>query len=151
MEKKKTVKKKVTAAKAEKPAPPKRYIFAIGRRKTAVARVKLMSEGAGEITVNGRKFADYFPTEMLRKAASDPLALLGFEKTVDIAATISGGGTRSQAGALALGIARALIMRDPAMKTTLKKHGLMTRDARKKERKKPGLKRARRAPQWQKR
>ena len=156
---KKVVKKEKAAAKPEKQADaPKaetkataRYLFAIGRRKTAVARIKFTSDGKGLLTVNGRQFTDYFPTETLQKAVSDPLTLLGQEKVVDIAALVSGGGIRSQAGAMALGIARALVMRDPASKTVLKKHGLTTRDARKKERKKPGLKRARRAPQWQKR
>ncbi len=160
IEKKKTTKKKPAVVKKEKSAEvqpePKaavstKYLFAIGRRKTAVARIKFSSDGKGLLTVNGRQFTDYFPTETLQKAVSDPLTLLGQEKVVDIAALVSGGGIRSQSGAMALGIARALVMRDPAAKTVLKKHGLMTRDARKKERKKPGLKRARRAPQWQKR
>lgn len=145
----KVAKDKKEAAEPKKPAS--RYFFAIGRRKTAVAKVKMWSEGTGEITVNERAFAHYFPTETLRKIAAGPLEALGVAKTVNVAAIVSGGGVPAQARAVALGLARVLVLRDAATKTVLKKQGMMTRDSRKKERKKPGLKRARRAPQWQKR
>ncbi|MDP3741502.1 MAG: 30S ribosomal protein S9 [bacterium] len=128
-----------------------KYIFAVGRRKTAKARVKLFVGGSGMITVNGRQFENYFPTLQLQKDATDALNTSGLLKKVDVEASTNGGGVNAQAKAIRLGIARALVVLDPAFKTVLKKEGYMTRDARKKERKKPGLKRARRAPQWQKR
>lgn len=151
-----TSKKKVTKeTKASRPIatkkPAGKYIFAVGRRKTAIARVKLWSEGTGDIVVNSRFWQEYFPTESLQQLLAAPLEALGTTKSVNIVALVSGGGVVSQAKAVALGIARAFVSRDEASKTVLKKQGLLTRDSRKKERKKPGLKRARRAPQWQKR
>ena len=152
MEKKKPIKKIAAPKKSKEKAPsPKKYIFAIGRRKTATSRVKMTEGGEGKLVVNGRAFIHYFPTEFLQKIVFGPLTALGMEKTIDADIRVSGGGTRSQALATALGLARALVARNADSKTVLKKHGLLTRDARKKERKKPGLKRARRAPQWQKR
>lgn len=143
------------AAAAPKPAAKKpavsRYIFAIGRRKTANARVKLFSDGNGEFTVNGKPFAVYFPTFQLRQAATAPLDLQGMAKSVNLTVAVSGGGIVTQSKAMSLAIARAMVILDPNHKLVLKKQDLLTRDARKKERKKPGLKRARRAPQWQKR
>lgn len=139
--------KKTTAKKIHK----EKYFFAIGRRKTANARVKLFAEGKGEITVNERTFESYFPTFGLQKMAQDPLTVLGLEKKMNAIVTTSGGGVGAQAKATSLGIARALILIDPAYRTVLKKDGFLKRDDRKKERKKPGLKRARRRPQWQKR
>lgn len=136
---------------AKKPEKKGKYLFAVGRRKTAVAKVKLYPNGTGQFLVNKRTAADYFPTLQLQKDAAKALDAAGFLKTVDVEASAKGGGVRAQADAVRLGIARALVKMDGAIKTVLKKHGLMTRDARKKERKKPGLKRARRAPQWQKR
>lgn len=152
VKKEKSVEPKHAEPKKAHAAPPAKYIFAVGRRKSASARVKLVVEGGGGKTeVNGRSFADYFPSEVLQKIVQAPAAALGLDKTVDADIRVSGGGIRSQALAAALGISRALVMADGNRKTVLKKQGFMTRDARKKERKKPGLKRARRAPQWQKR
>lgn len=131
--------------------PTKKYFFAVGRRKTANARVKLFADGKGEITVNDRPFADYFPSFGQQKMAQDPLMILGLEKKVNAIITTAGGGVGAQAKAASLGIARALLLIDPNYRSVLKKNGFLSRDARKKERKKPGLKRARRAPQWQKR
>lgn len=142
----------MTAAKqAKKPEKKAKHIFAVGRRKTAVARVKLFPAGTGVLTINQRTFEKYFPTLQLQKDAVKALDVAGFLKSVDVEADALGGGVAGQAEAVRLGIARALVKMDPAIKTVLKKQGLMTRDPRKKERKKPGLKRARRAPQWQKR
>ncbi|OGE84282.1 MAG: 30S ribosomal protein S9 [Candidatus Doudnabacteria bacterium RIFCSPHIGHO2_01_FULL_49_9] len=128
-----------------------RYHFAVGRRKTATASVKLFVDGAGEITVNERPFQQYFPTLSLQKMALDPLVALGLEKKVKVLVNTSGGGVSGQAKAMSLGIARAMLLVEPNHRLVLKKAGFLSRDARKKERKKPGLKRARRAPQWQKR
>ena len=128
-----------------------RYFFGIGRRKTARAKIRVYLEGKGEITFNQKPIFEYFPTLQLQKAVLDPLSSLGLEKGVNITGRRSGGGISAQAKAASLGIARALVLFNPDHKTVLKKQGFLTRDARKKERKKPGLKRARRAPQWQKR
>lgn len=142
----------MTATKqAKKPEKKAKYLFAVGRRKTATARVRLFPEGSGAFNVNSKVLEKYFSTLQLQKDATRSLDAAGFLKKVDIEARALGGGVRAQAEAVRLGIARALVKMDPAIKTVLKKQGLMTRDARKKERKKPGLKRARRAPQWQKR
>ena len=128
-----------------------RYFFGTGRRKTARTKIKLFMDGNGEITINKRKFEDYFPTDTLQTAASAPLTTLGIMGKVNIEASAAGGGVLSQATAFSLGLSRALLLHNPEHRATLKKQGLLTRDSRKKERKKPGLKRARRAPQWQKR
>lgn len=148
MEKKK-VTKKPPVKKAVEAKP--RYLFAIGRRKTALAKIKLVPLGTGEFTINGRAFSDYFPSLDLQKSATDPLSVTGLLKKVNLTVQAVGGGINAQAKATALGISRALIEADPNLRTVLKKQGFLRRDARKKERKKPGLKRARRAPQWQKR
>lgn len=146
----KTTAKKKATKKASVSASAK-YIFAIGRRKTARARVKLFDGGTGEIKVNERGFEDYFPTLSVQKAVLEPLDAIGVLKKYNITAGTSGGGIAAQAQAMALAISRALIIADPNSRGVLKKQGLLSRDSRKKERKKPGLKRARRAPQWQKR
>ena len=135
---------------AKTPRGP-RYIFAIGRRKTAVATVKLTEGGDGSFVVNKKPLAIYFPTLHLQKYATDPLELTGMSKKYSVVADARGGGINSQAQAVALGLSRALVMADQGQRLVLKKEGLLSRDSRKKERKKPGLKRARRAPQWQKR
>ena len=121
-----------------------------GRRKEAVARVRLRP-GTGVITVNKRTFEDYFTSGSHRLLVSEPLRLTETAETYDVDATLSGGGMAGQAGALRLGIARALIELDPEMRPTLKSAGLLTRDARAKESKKYGLKKARKAPQYSKR
>ena len=121
-----------------------------GRRKEAVARARLRS-GTGVVTVNGRTFTDYFPTAMSRMVVVEPLRLLSLEENYDVDATIDGGGVTGQAGALRMAIARALVEVDPETRPALKKAGLLTRDARAKESKKYGLKKARKAPQYTKR
>jgi small subunit ribosomal protein S9 len=121
-----------------------------GRRKESVARVRLRP-GTGVVTVNGRSFENYFPTAMARMIVSEPLRITSTEETYDIDATIHGGGVSGQAGALRMGIARSLVDIDPEQRGTLKKAGLLTRDARRKESKKYGLKKARKAPQYTKR
>ncbi|MGB1733187.1 MAG: 30S ribosomal protein S9 [Acidimicrobiales bacterium] len=121
-----------------------------GRRKEAVARVRLRP-GTGVITCNKRSFEDYFTSSVHRLLVTEPLRLVEQSETYDIDATLDGGGPAGQAGALRLGIARALIDIDPEQRATLKAAGLLTRDARKKESKKYGLKKARKAPQYSKR
>jgi small subunit ribosomal protein S9 len=121
-----------------------------GRRKEAIARVRLVP-GSGEFSVNGRALDEYFPTRVHRMVAQSPLRSIGREKDYDVLATIYGGGVNGQAGALRLGIARALIELDPELRATLKADGFLTRDAREKERRKYGLKKARKAPQYSKR
>jgi small subunit ribosomal protein S9 len=121
-----------------------------GRRKEAIARVRI-TPGSGEIQINGRSLDDYFPTRVHRMVAQSPLRTIGRDKDYDVLATIEGGGVNGQAGALRLGIARALIELDPELRPQLKAEGLLTRDAREKERRKYGLKKARKAPQYSKR
>jgi small subunit ribosomal protein S9 len=122
-----------------------------GKRKTSVARV-LLVPGAGAITVNGKTIEEYFPRQTLRSIATAPLALTGTDSAYDVRARIDGGGISGQAGALRLGVARALNATDAeANRATLKKAGFLTRDARAVERKKAGLKKARKAPQYSKR
>ena len=121
-----------------------------GRRKEAVARVRLRP-GTGTITINGRAFDNYFSSATHRQLVSEPLRLTEKEETYDIDATIEGGGVAGQAGALRLGITRSLVELDESLRGTLKKAGLLTRDARAKETKKYGLKKARKAPQYSKR
>jgi small subunit ribosomal protein S9 len=122
-----------------------------GRRKEAVARVRLQQAGSGEITVNGRPLDDFFPTRVHRMVARSPLVLTGRERDYDFVVTVRGGGVAGQAGAVRLGIARALIDLDPELRPQLKAEGFLTRDAREKERRKYGLKKARKAPQYSKR
>ncbi len=121
-----------------------------GRRKTSVARVRLVS-GSGRYTLNGRPIEDYFPIETLQGQVREPFEVTETLGAFDVIARIHGGGTSGQAGALRLGIARALEGDDPDRRPALKKAGLLTRDARKIERKKYGLKKARKAPQYSKR
>lgn len=128
---------------------PKPIIQTTGRRKEAVARVRVR-DGSGKITVNRREFEEYFPSETHRMIISAPLKVANAE-TYDIDATLDGGGVSGQAGALRLGIARALAGIDPELRAALKKSGFLTRDAREKEPKKYGLKKARKAPQYSKR
>jgi small subunit ribosomal protein S9 len=121
-----------------------------GRRKEAVARVRIVP-GEGGFVVNGRSIDDYFPTRVHRMIAQSPLRLIGREKDYDISVTIRGGGVAGQAGAVRLGVARALIELEPELRGQLKAEGYLTRDAREKERRKYGLKKARKAPQYSKR
>ena len=121
-----------------------------GRRKEAVARVRL-SPGTGQFDLNGRSLEEYFPTRVHRMVAVAPLRLIGREKEFDVVVTIKGGGISGQAGAVRLGVARSLIELDPELRAQLKAEGYLTRDAREKERRKYGLKKARKAPQYSKR
>ena len=127
------------------------WIYALGRRKTAIARVRLIRNGKGAVSINGKPLEKYFGTEELRETVMGPLKLTGQETAVDVSASVAGGGSRGQAESIRLGLSRALIILNPAYRKTLKKLGFLTRDPRAKERKKFGLKRARRAPQWSKR
>ncbi|MFA5128532.1 MAG: 30S ribosomal protein S9 [Patescibacteria group bacterium] len=127
------------------------YIYAIGRRKQAIATVKLHKNGKGKITVNGKLYTEYFPTDEMEQIVSGPLKSVGQADKVDIEAKSFSGGLRGQAEAVRLGISRALVQLNVNFKKNLRKAGYLTRDPRVKERKKPGLKKARRAPQWQKR
>lgn len=126
------------------------FTYGLGKRKTAIAKVHVYENGEGVIRVNGDDIKKYF-FSILTENAVAPLVLADRRTTVDIDATVVGGGKPSQSDALRLGISRALILIDPALRTTLKQAGFLRRDSRIKERKKPGLKRARRAPQFSKR
>ena len=121
-----------------------------GRRKEAVARVRLRP-GKGAITINSKAIEAYFTTATSRMQVTEPLRLTSTDESYDVDVTVDGGGITGQAGAVRLGIARALVELDPEMRTPLKKAGLLTRDARAKESKKYGLKKARKAPQYTKR
>ena len=123
---------------------------AVGRRKQAIARVRI-APGSGTFTVNGRTLEDYFPNKLHQQLINDPFKVLDLLGSYDVIARITGGGPSGQAGALRLGIARALISLDEQSRPQLKKAGLLTRDAREKERRKYGLKKARKAPQYSKR
>jgi len=126
------------------------FIRGTGRRKRSIARVMLKS-GSGEISVNGRTMEHYFPIEIVRQEALRPLKLTENASNVDIRINVQGGGVSGQAGAIRHGISRALLEYDSSLRAQLKEAGYLTRDARKVERKKPGLKKARRAPQFSKR
>ena len=123
---------------------------ATGKRKTAVARV-ILRPGSGAYTVNGRPLDAFFPRATLQLAAREPLQTAGYEARMDVIARIHGGGVSAQAGALRHGVARALVEADPALRGELKRRGFLTRDARAKERRKAGLKKARKRPQFSKR
>ena len=129
---------------------PKPLVQATGRRKASVARVRLR-DGSGQVTLNGRQLEDYFPTMASRLRVMEPLQITTTQGRYDVDATLEGGGTTGQVDALRLGIARALIVLDPELRPMLKKAGMLTRDARVVERKKYGLRKARRAPQYTKR
>lgn len=121
-----------------------------GRRKTSIARVRL-SSGSGKVTVNGRAFENYFPTDSLRMVVQQPLTVTGTADKFDVRANVSGGGPAGQAGAVRHGIARALLLADAALRPSLKAEGLLTRDPRMKERKKYGQPGARKRFQFSKR
>ena len=129
---------------------PKPLIQSTGRRKEAVARVRIRP-GTGVITVNKRPIESYFPSETHRMIVTEPLRVTNLDETYDVDATMDGGGISGQAGALRLGIARGLVNLDDELRITLKRAGFLTRDAREKESKKYGLKKARKAPQYSKR
>jgi small subunit ribosomal protein S9 len=123
---------------------------ATGKRKTAIARV-ILKPGTGAYTINGRTLDDFFPRATLQKTIRQPLETVGYEDRMDVIARMHGGGVSAQAGALRHGISRALLEADPNLRTELKRRGFLTRDARAKERKKAGLKKARKKPQFSKR
>ena len=126
-----------------------RYV-ATGKRKTAVARV-ILKPGDGTYTINGKPLDVFFPRSTLQRTIRQPLETVGYETRMDVVASMHGGGVSAQAGALRHGISRALIEADPNLRSELKRRGFLTRDARVKERKKAGLKKARKRPQFSKR
>lgn len=128
----------------------KPYYYGTGRRKSSVARVRLY-EGSGKITVNGRDIDEYFGLETLKLIVRQPLGLTETTEKFDIVCNVGGGGVTGQAGAIRHGVSRALLLFNPDFRSALKKAGFLTRDPRMKERKKYGLKAARRAPQFSKR
>lgn len=130
----------------------KDYIPAVGKRKTAIARVRILSDKVNsiKIVINGKDYIQYFPYIEWQETILKPLKLTGTDK-VSISVKVQGGGISGQVDAVRHGISRALLKINEEFRTTLKKEGFLTRDSRKKERKKPGLKKARKAPQWSKR
>lgn len=156
-EPKKEIVKKEKEEKIEKKealAVPARYFYGLGKRKTAVAQVRLypnQEKGARKTTVNNKEVKVYFPIERLQEQIKNPFIKIGQEGKFDITAKVFGGGVNAQAEAMRLGIARALVKVDESFKKPLRDLGYLTRDSRIVERKKPGLKKARRAPQWAKR
>lgn len=129
----------------------KKYIEAIGRRKTSIARVRLNESSKMSYSINERELANYFPTAELQRIVTEPFTKVKVPGKYKISAHINGGGINSQAEALRLGISRALVEDDKELRTKLKKLGFLKRDPRAKERRKFGLKKARKAPQWSKR
>ena len=127
------------------------YMYGTGRRKSSVARVHLFPNGTGKITINGRDIDDYFGLETLKMVVRQPLVATELLGKVDIVATVTGGGVTGQAGAIRHGVSRALLLVNAEYRPALKAAGFLTRDPRMKERKKYGLKAARRAPQFSKR
>ena len=127
------------------------YYEAVGRRKAATARVRLFPGGEGHIVINERPLEEYFPRDVDVWALTGPLKATATESRFNISVKVKGGGIAGQSDAVRLGIARALLKADPELRPILRKGGFLTRDARVKERKKPGLKRARKAPQYTKR
>jgi len=127
-----------------------RYYYGTGRRKTSVARVRLYP-GTGEMVVNDKPMEEYFVRKVDRINVREPLRASGMQEQFNVMVKVEGGGVSGQAGAVRHGIARALLEADPELRPVLRKGGFLTRDPRQKERKKPGLKRARKAPQYTKR
>ncbi len=131
--------------------PKKAYFYGTGRRKSSVARVRLIPGGTGEIKINNRTIDSYFGMETLKYIVRQPVELIGVTSKFDMDIKVHGGGFTGQAGAIRFGLARALVQADAEYRSELKKAGFLTRDSRMKERKKYGLKAARRAPQFSKR
>ena len=129
----------------------KKYFYGTGRRKSSVARVRVYENGTGSIIINGREIDNYFGLDTLKLIVNQPLVAANLVGKVDIVVTVAGGGVSGQAGAIRHGISRALLQLNPEYRATLKAAGFLTRDPRMKERKKYGLKAARRAPQFSKR
>jgi small subunit ribosomal protein S9 len=145
--------KSLVSSSSKPPRTPslKEYYYGCGKRKTAVARVRLYKDGKGIITVNDQPAEKYFVLTTQQGTIVSPLKITGLNKKFDISIKVNGGGINAQADASRHGISRALLEYDDSLRQALKKAGFLTRDARIKERKKPGLKRARRAPQFSKR
>jgi len=131
--------------------PSGKYIRTIGRRKRSVAQVRVYEGGSGRVIINERELKEYLPVDILQMAVMAPFVTTGTEEKYDVTVKVKGGGIRGQADSIRLGIARALIEINPDYRPALKVLGFLSRDSRKKERKKYGLKGARRAPQWSKR
>ena len=159
---KKTAKKKTPAIKVkkdlvEKEEPVKKvkklpYLYAVGRRKTSTARVRFYAKDSkGEFLINQKDYKEYFPYFEFQQIVEAPLKKIDLLGKNQITVKVEGGGKRGQAEAIRQGLGRVLLKMDKSLKKTLRGEGFLTRDSRKKERKKPGLKRARRAPQWAKR
>lgn len=129
----------------------KRYIETVGRRKTSVARVRITEAGKNSIVINEKDLSEYFPTEFLINKSKEPLVSAKLPNKFKITILVNGGGNSSQADSVSHGIARALVKFDPSLRMNLKKEGYLKRDPRVKERRKFGLKKARKAPQWSKR
>jgi len=151
LEKPKKVEKKIKKEKPEEKLEKEKYYEAVGRRKTAIARVRLFTKGEKVFLVNEEPFEKYFPTLELQQIASASLKKMKSLERFRVTVKVKGGGLHAQAEAIRHGIARALVKFNPDYRKRLKRAGFLTRDPRMKERKKFGLKRARRAPQWQKR
>jgi small subunit ribosomal protein S9 len=128
----------------------KEYIWGLGRRKTSVARVRI-APGSGQVLINERKIEEYFPVDRMQKLARKPLEVTDTAARFDVFVNVDGGGITGQVGACMLGISRALVKAEPSVEATLRSHGLMTRDSRMVERKKYGLRKARRGCQFSKR
>lgn len=143
--KEKKAEKKTTAPKAQS------YIEAIGRRKTAVARVRIFEDKKQSFIINERTLEEYFPTRQMQTTVKEAFNEVGLKVQFRVSVHVRGGGPSAQSEALRHGIARALVKKDEELRKTLKKAGFLKRDPRMKERKKPGLKGARKAPQWSKR
>ena len=129
----------------------RKYFYGTGRRKSSVARVRVYENGTGAITINGRDIDEFFGLDTLKLVVRQPLVTTDLVGKVDMVVTVAGGGVSGQAGAIRHGISRALVVMNPEFRPALKAAGFMTRDPRMKERKKYGLKGARRAPQFSKR
>jgi len=148
-----TLKKKEIISEVVKPEKKikRDYLYAVGRRKTSVARIRLYKNGSGKLIINKKEHKLYFPSLEFQKIVTLPINAIRPEGKLDFIIKVMGGGKRGQAESIRHGLARVLTIYNPEYRKTLKKLGYLTRDAREKERKKYGLKRARRAPQWQKR
>ncbi len=132
------------------PAKTRSYFYSAGKRKSAIARVKIFADGSGDAQVNGMPLKKYFAGVQIENALA-PLAMTGQSKSFDVSAEVLGGGKSAQSDAVRHGISRALLLSNPEFRSELKRAGFLRRDSRIKERKKPGLHRARRAPQFSKR
>lgn len=147
---KKTIKIKTKKVQSKK-ILERKYFEGIGRRKTSTSRVRIQAGGSGEFIINGKDYKKYLPTEELVGVANAPLRKIKMLDQFNVTVKVKGGGSRGQAEAIRHGMARALVLFDPEIRLRVKKSGFLKRDPRAKERKKPGLKKARRAPQWSKR